>query len=94
MTDQNDENARLLYEKMNTKLADHLLIHTAMLQNIEPESQRYYPGFPKHSPTREHLLKVISIADVVIKTVNQSELLAFIGSKSDAQSDSPSKQKT
>ncbi|XP_065200491.1 tripeptidyl-peptidase 2 isoform X2 [Planococcus citri] len=92
--DQNDENARILYEKMTTKLADHLLIHTAMLQNMEPESQRYYPGFPKHSPTREHLLKVISIADIVIKAVNQTELLAFIGTKSDSQSDTPSKQKT
>lgn len=94
ISDPNDENAQTLYEKMKNKLKDHLLIHTAMLQNMEPESQRYLPGFAKNSPTREYLLKVISIADLVINNVNQTELLAFIGTKSDSQADIPSKVKS
>lgn len=68
-------------------------IHTAMLQNLEPESARYLPGLLRDSPSREYLLRVMSIADKVINKVNQTELLAFLGVKSDQQTDIPLKTK-
>lgn len=71
-----------------------MLVHTALLQNMEPESQRYLPGFAKNTPTREYLLKVISIADLVITHVNQTELLAYIGDQSNAVADISAKVKT
>lgn len=64
-----------------------------MLQNLEPETTRYLPGFQKGEPSREYLLKVISIAQSAIDEVNQVELLAFIGTKSDVQTEIASKDK-
>ena len=68
---------------MKQKIGDHLLIHTAMLQNLEPESRRYLPGLLNDAPSRAHLLRVISIADEIIENVDQPALLAFLGTKTD-----------
>lgn len=83
MADADDQLAQNLYEKMKLKIKDHLLIHTAMLQNLEPESRRYLPGFLKETPTREYLLRVMSIADNILNEINQTELLSFLGVRAD-----------
>lgn len=91
--DADDQAAKELYEKMKSEIPDHLSIHTAMLQNLEPESRRYLPGFLQGTPTRDYLLNVMSIADNVINNVNQTELLAFLGTKTDQQTEIPLKTK-
>lgn len=91
--DPNDPAACDLYEKLTSEVEDRCAIHVAMLQNLEPETARYLPGFQKGEPTREYLLKVISIAQKTIDEVNQVELLTFIGTKSDTQTDVSSKDK-
>ncbi len=79
----NEPAAWELYEKLKVEIKEHLLIHTAMLQNLEPESRRYLPGSEKDVPTRDYLLRVMSIADAVINEVNQADLLSFLGAKVD-----------
>lgn len=83
--------ANKLYEKMKLEIDDHLPIHTAMLQNLEPDSHRYLPGFLSGAPSRDHLIRVISIADKIIDRVNQTALLAFLGTRDDSLSDESSK---
>lgn len=92
-TDPNDPAACELYKKLTSEVEDQCAIHVAMLQNLEPETTRYLPGFQKGEPTREYLLKVISIAQKTIDEVNQVELLAFIGTKSDTHTEVSSKDK-
>lgn len=82
-----------MYEKLTSEAGDHCAIHVAMLQNMEPETARYLPGFQKGVPSREYLLKVISITEKAIDEINQVELLAFIGTKSDVQSEVSPKNK-
>lgn len=82
-----------LYDRIKSEMSDHLLMHTAMLQNLEPESRRYLPGLLNDAPSRDYLVRVISIADEVIGRVDETALLAFLGTKTDLANEVSQKTK-
>lgn len=83
---ENREAADKLYEELRERCEDHLAVHTAMLAQLESEGAREWPGSEKPLPVAT-LQRLKDISDKVISSVDATELLAFLGTKSDQRPD-------
>ncbi|GLH08749.1 Tripeptidyl-peptidase 2 [Gryllus bimaculatus] len=86
------DQATALYEELSTAYPDHLPAHTAMLQCLD--SSEHKTNLPllemvedMDSALAKTYNKIISVADTVINSVNQTVLLAYFGIKSDNRPD-------
>ena len=71
---------------------DHLAVHTAMLQCLEPSEPKKQLPFIENVNVSDHSVsatahKIINVADTIIKSVNQTQLLTYFGTKADLESD-------
>lgn len=68
------------------------MVHTAMLQCLEPSEPKKQLPFienvtvPDHS-VRATALKINNVADTIIGSVNQTQLLTYFGTKADLEPD-------
>lgn len=83
---ENREAADKLYEELCETYEEHLAVHTAMLAQLEGEGAREWPGNEKPLPVAV-LQRLKDISDKVISSVDATELLAFLGTKSDQRPD-------
>lgn len=83
---ENREAADKLYEELCERYEEHLAVHTAMLAQLEGEGAREWPGSEKPLPVAI-LQRLKDIANKVISSVDATELLAFLGTKSDQRPD-------
>ncbi|KAK9505195.1 hypothetical protein O3M35_009300 [Rhynocoris fuscipes] len=81
------EDAEKLYTEMQITHADHLAMHTNFLQALEPENKRPFPGVEITDTMIETARRIITITSEVLKSVDQTALLAHIGMKSDHRVD-------
>jgi len=87
-----NEQAVSLYEELKDLYPDHLMVHTAMLQCLEPSEPKKQLPFienvtvPDHS-VRATALKINNVADTIIGSVNQTQLLTYFGTKADLEPD-------
>lgn len=82
-----------MYDSLCEEYVDkNTSIHTSWIQCIEPDDKRKFPNAAKELDT-EKLNKIIEAADRVLSIINQNDLLAFYGIKSDQRPDA-SKLKT
>ncbi|KAL0268476.1 UNVERIFIED_CONTAM: hypothetical protein PYX00_010404 [Menopon gallinae] len=87
--------ASALYEELKTSNPENLAVHTAMLQCLEPAEldKGYMLPFICNTPDkeREEIIEkcksIISVADVVINSVDRDQLLAYSGMINDMGSD-------
>lgn len=75
-----------MYDELCETYEEHLAVHTAMLAQLEGESAREWPGNEKPLPVAV-LQRLKDISDKVISSVDATELLAFLGTKSDQRPD-------
>ena len=92
------EQATSLYEELKSAYPDHLAAHTAMLQSLEPSEPKKLLPYIKHVDGKESAVvttanRVIAVADAVINQIDQTQLLAYFGTKADLRPDA-SKIKT
>lgn len=75
-----------LYKEILKTYPDHVGVYTAMMSNLEPDSKRLLPGQDLTSslPLNAQLLEVTNAA---VSSIDEKELLAFIGIKSDQRPD-------
>lgn len=78
--------SQTLYEELLKKYPDHLSLHTAMMTSLEPDSKRILPG-QDLTKSLENASRILAIAKTVSQEINETELLAYIGMKSDLRPD-------
>lgn len=93
-----DEQAVGLYEELKRLYPDHIVAHVAMLQCLEPNEPKKRLPFIENIDVSDNSViamasRIINIADTVISKVDQTHLLAYIGTKADHEPDA-SKTKT
>lgn len=71
---------------------DHLAVHTAMLQCLEPSEPKKQLPFIENVNVPDHSVsatahKIIDVADTIINSVNQTQLLTYLGTKADLEPD-------
>jgi len=71
---------------------DHLVVHTAMLQCLEPSEPKKQLPFIENVNVPDHSVsatahKIIDIADTIINSINQTQLLTYFGTKADLEPD-------
>ncbi|XP_044257538.1 tripeptidyl-peptidase 2 isoform X2 [Tribolium madens] len=91
-------NAEKFYDEFLTKYPDHLPLHTAYLQAVDPiDTRRPYPNLLVNIQAtminKDVQLKYIAICDKVIENISEEGILAFSAMKADLRSDA-SKIKT
>ncbi|KAJ8930438.1 hypothetical protein NQ314_016765 [Rhamnusium bicolor] len=80
--------AETTYEDLLKEYPDHLLIHSAYLQVLDPLDKRILPSFKKQTCSIEDdLNKVINICNKVIESINEESVLAFMATKTDLRPD-------
>lgn len=77
------EDSERLYDEVRKEFIAHTPIHTSMISSIEPESKRPYPGVEETKESIEIARQILEIASIAIEGINQDELLAHFGIKSD-----------
>lgn len=83
-----------LYESLCEEFGDkNSSVHTSWIQCIEPDDKRKFPNFSTKDFDLEKLNLIIAAADRVLSIINQNDLLAFYGIKSDQRPEA-SKLKT
>jgi len=87
-----DEQAVSLYEELKSSYPDHLTVHTAMLQCLEPSEPKKQLPFIDSVDTSDSSViatanQIINIADTIINIVDQTQLLAYFGTKADHRPD-------
>jgi hypothetical protein len=86
------EQATSLYEELKKLYPDHLAVHTAMLQCLELSEPKKQLPFIENVNISDNSVsaaasQIINIADTVISSVDQTQLLAYFGTKADHQPD-------
>ncbi|XP_067010836.2 tripeptidyl-peptidase 2 [Anabrus simplex] len=87
------EQATTLYDELKAQHRDHLPIHTAMLQCLDPttEARRQLPrlerGGEPDPNAAQSAKKVIAVANTILEAIDQTQLLAYFGIKSDNRPD-------
>ncbi|KAJ8975804.1 hypothetical protein NQ317_013735 [Molorchus minor] len=79
-------NAEKMYEELCKEYPDHILIHSAFLQVLDPLDKRVLPSFKKQCSV-DDLDKVITICNKVIDSIKEESILAFIATKTDLRPD-------
>lgn len=93
-----DEQAVTLYEELKRSYPDHIVVHVAMLQCLEPNEPKKRLPFIENVDVSDSSViamanRIIDIADTIISKVDQTHLLAYFGTKADYEPDA-SKTKT
>ncbi|XP_039278356.1 tripeptidyl-peptidase 2 isoform X2 [Nilaparvata lugens] len=83
---ENNSESQNLYEELVKKYPDHLSLHTSMMSNLEPDSKRILPG-QDLTKALENASKILALTKTVCQEIDETELLAFIGMKSDHRPD-------
>ncbi|XP_060515966.1 tripeptidyl-peptidase 2 [Cylas formicarius] len=78
------ESAEKLYEDLQKSHPNHLPIHSAYLQVIDPVDKKFNV---KKNPTSEELNKIIAICNKVLENVKEETVLAYIATKTDSRPD-------
>ncbi|KAJ4440491.1 hypothetical protein ANN_08632 [Periplaneta americana] len=85
------EQATSLYEELKTTYPDHLTAHTAMLQCLESSELKKQLPFIENVDTDNAITaaasQIINVADIIINAVDQTQLLAYFGTKADHRPD-------
>ncbi|XP_014283046.1 tripeptidyl-peptidase 2 isoform X1 [Halyomorpha halys] len=81
------EDADTLYDEIKKEFPTHVGTHSSMMAALEPDSKRFYPGMEETKETMEISKHIEEIATIVCNEINQSELLAHFGIKSDHRVD-------
>ncbi|XP_050538045.1 tripeptidyl-peptidase 2 [Daktulosphaira vitifoliae] len=77
-----------LYESLAKKFGEkNSSVHTSWIQCIEPDDKRLFPNCLIKDIDCDKLNLIVNAADQVLANVNQNELLAFYGIKSDQRPD-------
>lgn len=72
-----------LYESLSEEFGEkNSSVHTSWIQCVEPDDKRKFPNCAKELDTNK-LDLIIAAADRVLAIINQNDLLAFYGIKSD-----------
>lgn len=82
--------AQTMYEELLQEYPDHLVIHSAYLQVIDPLDKRALPTVTKlkqNGSVEDINNKVINICNKVLSGLNASSILAFIATKTDLRPD-------
>lgn len=83
-----------LYDSLCEEFGDkNSSVHTSWIQCIEPDDKRNFPNCSIKDLDLEKLSLIIAAADSVLSIINQNDLLAFYGIKSDQRPEA-SKLKT
>jgi tripeptidyl-peptidase-2 len=83
-----------LYDKLLEEFGDkNSSVHISWIQCIEPDDKRKFPNCSIKDLDLEKLSLIIAAADSVLSIINQNDLLAFYGIKSDQRPEA-SKLKT
>ncbi|KAL1115752.1 hypothetical protein AAG570_006042 [Ranatra chinensis] len=85
--------AEKLYGELKSEFPDHMTIHSSMLQSLEPDSKRPFPGVPETPETLDTCSRVLKISSEIVKAVDQEALLAHLGTKADHRPDAQSIKK-
>lgn len=93
-----DEQAVALYEELKRLHPDHIVVHVAMLQCLEPNEPKKRLPFTENVDVSDNSViamanRIIDLADTIISKVDQTHLLAYFGTKVDYEPDA-SKTKT
>ncbi|KAF0761000.1 tripeptidyl-peptidase 2, partial [Aphis craccivora] len=76
--------SNLLYESLCDETENkNSLVHISWIQCIEPEDKKKFPNFSMKDIDVEKIKKIISAANAVLTIIDQDDLLAFYGIKSD-----------
>ncbi|KAJ8670647.1 hypothetical protein QAD02_001906 [Eretmocerus hayati] len=82
------ENTHELYNDLKIDYPDHLPVHTAMLASLDSsDAPRLVPHDDLSDATVTFAGKIVTIADEVLKAIDQDKLLAYYGAKSDQRPD-------
>ncbi|XP_050432154.1 tripeptidyl-peptidase 2 [Adelges cooleyi] len=77
-----------LYDSLAKKFGDkNSSVHTSWIQCIEPDDKRKFPNCSAKDLDCDKLNLIVSAADRVLSIVNQNELLAYYGIKSDQRTE-------
>ncbi|CAH1153592.1 unnamed protein product [Phaedon cochleariae] len=79
--------AETIYEDLTKQYPEHLLVHSAYLQLIDPLDKRVLPSIKKQTYPVDDMNKVIAICNKVIEGINEESVLAFIATKTDLRQD-------
>lgn len=83
-----------MYESLCKEFGDkNSSVHLSWIQCIEPDDKKKFPNVPVKDLNLEKIKLIIDAADRVLTIINQNDLLAFYGIKSDQRPDA-SKLKT
>jgi len=83
-----------LYESLCNEFGDkNTSIHASWIQCIEPDDKKKFPNFTVKDLDIEKVNLIIAAADSVLSIINQNDLLAYYGIKSDQRPEA-SKLKT
>ncbi|PNF43825.1 Tripeptidyl-peptidase 2 [Cryptotermes secundus] len=93
-----DEQAVALYEELKRLHPDHIVVHVAMLQCLEPNEPKKRLPFTENVDVSDNSViamanRIIDLADTIISKVDQTHVLAYFGTKVDYEPDA-SKTKT
>jgi hypothetical protein len=93
-----DEQTVTLYEELKRLYPDHIVVHVAMLQCLEPNEPKKRLPFIENMDVSDNSVismasRIIDVADTIISKVDQTQLLAYFGTKADYEPDA-SKTKT
>lgn len=79
--------AETMYEDLLNLYPDHLVIHSAYLQVLDPLDKRSLPNPKKPIPSADSLTKVIGVCNKLLESINEDSVLAYIATKTDLRSD-------
>ncbi|RZC37164.1 tripeptidyl-peptidase 2 [Asbolus verrucosus] len=82
--------AEKLYEEFVNEYPEHLALHTAYLQVLDPlDAKRAFPVLisKNFQFTKDNQNKIISVCEKAMETINEEALLAFSAMKSDLRPD-------
>lgn len=86
--------SKSLYESLCNEFGDkNSSVHTSWIQCIEPDDKKKFPNFKIKDFDLEKVKLIIAAADRVLSIINENDLLAFYGIKSDQRPEA-SKLKT
>ena len=86
------EQATSLYEELKSAYPDHVGAHTAMLQSLEPSEPKKLLPYIQNVDVKDNTIvnianRIIAVADTVINQVDQTQILAYFGTKADHRAD-------
>lgn len=80
--------SKSLYDSLCEEFGDkNSSVHISWIQCVEPDDKKRFPHLPIKELAKEKVKEIIATADRVLSIINENELLAFYGIKSDQRPD-------